>query len=189
MNEPLSATLRDAVDFLQRHGVSYALIDDLAASVRGQPRLTADVDLVVAADVDRALDLIAALDQSAFEPLFPGVDEVVRRSFILPLKNRVTGVKVDIALGLSGFEQLVIARAEAVPMAATTVSVATAEDLLIMKTLAGRPRDSQDVEGLLAARGNTMDWTYCEQMARNLGEAIGQDLLTPIQVLRRDATS
>jgi hypothetical protein len=76
----------------------------MAASLRGQPRTTADVALVVAADASRALDLLGRLDQSVFRPLFGNVADVVQRSYILPLRHRVTGIKVDMALGLSGFE-------------------------------------------------------------------------------------
>jgi hypothetical protein len=185
VNAPLSATLNDAVAFFEQKGVRYALIGGLAASLRGQPRVTVDVDLVIAADVGRTLALIPSLAGSAFEPLFEGAEEVVERSFMLPLRHRTTGVKVDVAVGLSGFEQQVIRRAEPMSLAGKTVVVATAEDLLIMKTLAGRPHDDQDARGLISARGPSLDWEYCEKTARDLGEALGQDLLLDLQKLRR----
>ena len=53
-----------------------------------------------------------------------------------------------------------------------------------MKTLAGRPRDDQDIHGLIAARGANLDWDYCEQMARDLAQALGQDLLSQVRALR-----
>ena len=49
--------------------------------------------------------------------MFDEVAEVVERSFILPLRHRTTGIKVDIALGLSGFERSLIDRAEPVDIA------------------------------------------------------------------------
>jgi predicted nucleotidyltransferase len=175
--------LIDVVSLLEQEGVRYVLIGALAASLRGQPRVTADVDLVIGADVARALRLISSLSSSRFEPLFPDVEEVVRRSFMLPLRHRYTGVKVDMALGVSGFEKQLIERAEKMMIAGQSVPVATAEDLLLMKVLAGRPRDDQDVHGIIAARGATMDWEYCRHVARDLGAALSQDLLSRIQDL------
>jgi Nucleotidyl transferase of unknown function (DUF2204) len=184
VNEPLQLTLVDAADFLQDHGVAYALIDGLAASLRGQARLTADVDLVMACDVSQALALVEALNASQFMPLFEGVAEVVERSFILPLRHRTTGVKVDLALGLSGFEQLIIQRATLVELGGRDITVAKAEDLIVMKSLAGRPQDDQDLRGIVIAQGDRLDWDYCLRVAADLEESIGQSLVQSIRDLR-----
>ena len=185
MNAPLRITLTDAVGFLESQSVAYALIGGLAISVRAQPRATVDVDLVIAADVDRALALVDALEGSTLAPLFDNVTQVVETAFILPLRHRQTNVKVDVAIGLSGFERQAIARAQPMPLADSTVSVATAEDLLIMKAMAGRPQDEQDMRGIMIARGDELDWDYCLSMAEKLGEAVGQDLLARLRALRR----
>jgi predicted nucleotidyltransferase len=189
VNEPLRTTLADAANFLQSHGVSYALIGGLAVSYRGQPRATADVDMVIAADTSRALSLAEALATSRFRPLFPDVTDVIEKSLMLPLRHRQTNVKVDLAIGLSGFEQQAVSRAEQVDFSGTLVSVASAEDLLIMKVLAGRPQDEHDLQGLVIAQGSRLDWDYCLRVAAELGQAIDQDLLGRIHALRRDHDS
>ena len=74
-------------------------------------------------------------------------------------------------------------------MAGASVAVATAEDLLIMKILAGRPQDDQDVQGLVVAQGQHLDWNYCLNLGAELGEAVGQDLVTRIQSLRATSDS
>jgi hypothetical protein len=45
--------------FLDAQGVPYALIGGLAASLLGQPRMTADVDMMIRADIPRALSLLS----------------------------------------------------------------------------------------------------------------------------------
>jgi hypothetical protein len=184
MHEPLQQTLFDAVKFLDAERVPYALIGGLAVSLRGQPRMTADVDLVILADVPRCLVLVRDLEETNFKPLFDDIAEVVQRAFILPLRHRTTSVKVDLALGLSGFEQQIMSRAESLSLAGTEIAVATAEDLLIMKLLAGRPKDDQDIEGLMIAQSSNLDWNYCSSLAAQLSEAVGQDLVTRITALR-----
>ncbi len=68
----LLQTLRDITDLLQSQRLEYALIGGLATTVRGEPRSTLDVDLLVACDVRRCLELIGGLDESPFRPLFAG---------------------------------------------------------------------------------------------------------------------
>lgn len=55
-----------------------------------------------------------------------------------------------------------------------------------MKALAGRPRDDEDLRGLVIAQGANIDWNYCETTAATLGEAIGVDLAGRIRALRSD---
>lgn len=184
VNEPLQITLADVVEFLSSNRVAYALIGGLAVSLRGQPRVTMDVDIVVAVEMERALELISSLQSSKFRPLFDDVGEVVARSFILPLRHRTTNVKVDLSIGLSGFERQAVARAEVRQLAGIAVRVATTEDLMIMKVLAGRPQDDQDLRGLMVAQDEYIDWEYCQQTASDLGEAIGVDLAGRIRALR-----
>jgi hypothetical protein len=185
VTDPLHATLADAADFLEQAGVAYALVGGLAASLRGQPRVTADVDLVIAADVDHALALAQSLGTTAFKPLFEPINDVIETAFILPLRHRTTGVKVDCALGLSGFEQRLLERAETLPLSGRPFPVAAAEELLVMKALAGRPQDIQDIQGILVAQGDRLDWEYCLGVAADLGAAVDQDLAGTLRELRR----
>ncbi len=186
MNEPLRTTLADAVSFLDAQRVPYALIGGLAASLRGRPRATVDVDMVISADLDRALELVGVLEQTNFRPLFSDTAEIVQKSFLLPLRHRTTNVKVDLAIGLSGFEHQAVARAERLELAGSTIFVATAEDLILMKVLAGRPQDEQDLVGIVIAQGDHLDWDYCIHLAAELGEAVGQDLLGRVCALRNN---
>lgn len=185
MNEPLQTTLADIVKFLDTAEIRFALIGGQATSVRGQQRVTADIDLVLAVDVAGALSLVRQLEDSNFEPLFTDVEEVVQRAFVLPLRHRSTRIKVDLAVGLSGFEQRTVDRAERVELGGCLTPVATAEDLIIMKLLAGRPRDEQDLQGMVVAQSEHLDWEYCQQTAVELGEAIGVDLAARVRELRR----
>lgn len=184
MNDPLQITLSDVEEFLESQQVPHALVGGLAVSLRGQPRATVDVDMVIAIDVAAALAIAGQLDSSKFCPLFDDIATVIETAFILPLRHRSTGVKVDLAIGLSGFERHLVERAERCHVAGTNVPVATAEDLVIMKCLAGRPRDEQDLEGLAIAQSESLDWNYCEQIATQLGEAVGQDLVGRVRKLR-----
>ena len=49
--DPLNATLHDVAEFLKVQGVAFALIGGLAVAVRGEPRSTLDVDIIIDCDV------------------------------------------------------------------------------------------------------------------------------------------
>jgi predicted nucleotidyltransferase len=185
MDASLWPTLADAVAMLGARGIKCAVIGGLAVSLRGQPRMTVDVDLVMASDVEHALGLARELSTTAFDPLFDGVEDVISAAFILPLRHRTTGVRVDLAIGMSGFERDAIARATHVHIGETSAPVVSVEDLLVMKALAGRPQDEQDIRGIVDLHGEAIDWTRCLATAQSLGEAVDVDIVTRLVAARR----
>src|SRR4030095_4691465 len=108
--------------------------------------------------INRGLELLSAVRSSAFAPLFAKAEDVVRTSFILPLRHLRTRVKVDLAIGLTRFERPLISRAWQEDRGRFSCAIAAAEDLLIMKVLAGRPRDTEDARTITIKQGSRLDW-------------------------------
>ncbi len=185
MDKLLQRALADISDLLQRRDMVFALVGGIAASLRGRLRATEDIGLILMTDVDGALQLASELDGTPFGPLFPEFEKVVRRAYILALEHRPTGVPIDLAIGSSGFEQQVVSRASQVEVADSSIRVATAEDLILMKLLADRPQDHQDISGIIAAQRTAIDWKYCESVAKQLEEVIERELVTQVSKLRQ----
>lgn len=61
------------------------------------------------------------------------------------------------------------------------------EDLLVMKALAGRPQDDQDIRGLVAAQRDAIDWTRCLAAAEALGAAVDVDMAGRLRTARDGA--
>ena len=183
-NENLHRTLTDLAEWLRREQIRFALIGGLAATVRGEPRFTADVDVVATMSVEQGVALVGRLDGSPFRPLFTDVVDVVRTAFLLPLRHVATNTKVDLALGLTGFDQQVVARATQVDFDGVRVPVCSAEDLILMKLLAGRPRDLDDVGHIVERQMSALDWKYLVATAEGLQEATAEDLVAPVNKLR-----
>ena len=184
MDNQLQSVLDEIVDELDARKISYALVGGLAASLHGRLRTTEDVDLIVLLDVHGALRFLHELNPAQFRPYFPEAETVLRQSFILALEHVVTGVTLDLAVGVSGFEQQIVRRAKPVEIAGRAIHIATAEDLIVMKTLAGRPQDEQDIAGIIQRQRDKLDWAYCLELARQLGEAVDMDLEDRILRLR-----
>lgn len=184
MDARLWPTLADAVAMLDARGIGCAVIGGLAVSLRGLPRMTVDVDLVIHADVNDGLRIVRDLSSTPFLPLFDGVEEVVTSAFILPLRHRTTGVRVDLAIGMSGFERDAVRRATPVAVGDVRLPVVSIEDLLVMKALAGRPQDEADIRGLVDVQRVSIDWDRCLATAQALGQAIDVDIAGKLEAAR-----
>ncbi len=74
------------------------------------------------------------------------------------LVEAVDGVPLDIALAALPFESRLVDRASAFPVSETmTLTTCSAEDLVVLKALAGRPQDWLDVEGVIARQGAALN--------------------------------
>jgi predicted nucleotidyltransferase len=69
----------------------------------------------------------------------------------LLLRYQPGGVDVDISLGALPFEDEVIERSTWIRAGNVRIRLASAEDLVIMKAVAGRPRDMMDIENVIRA--------------------------------------
>ncbi len=187
--DPLTGTLHDVAEFLNVQGIAFALIGGLAVAVRGEPRSTLDVDIIVDCDVERALELVTQLNESNFRPLFEGVEQVVKTGLLLPLVHQRFGIKVDIAIGMSGFEQDAIRQSTMTAIGASNIPVVRSEYLIVMKQLAARPRDIDDIAKIFIRQGKHLDWNLTKRLASQLGEAVSDDLLGPLTELRNRSVS
>lgn len=147
-------SFRDVVirltQLLDTAGVQGALIGGLAAAAYADGRKTNDVDLVVGLpdeDIERFLDLAADL---GFDRRLPDAAEFARQARVLLLQDRQTGTPVDIGLAGLAFELEAIESAG--PLGPGLGRVIRPEDLIVMKAVAGRPKDILDIEAVLRAR-------------------------------------
>jgi hypothetical protein len=85
-----------------------------------------------------------------------------------------------------GLEELFASRAHELDVAGIRVPVARAEDLIVMKVLAGRDKDIGDIESVLLAQSG-LDLELIRETLRLLEQALDQSDLLPLfeQVLLR----
>jgi hypothetical protein len=87
------------------------------------------------------------------------------------LVQATSGVGLDIALGGMPFEESAVDRATPYEfMPGTFLLTASAEDIVVMKSFAARPKDWVDVEGILIRQGERLDWGYVQKQLQPLAE-------------------
>lgn len=161
--------------FLERHRLAYAVAGGLAVTVWGEPRATFDVDVFVAAEGGRVESLCAAIRQ---EPAFllepetltlPPYTVIVRahlpdRPSAEPGLILVDFIVLETALGSS-----LLSRRVSVDLGGHPIWICSAEDLILLKLLAGRSKDLQDAKGVLALRQDRLDFAYLQDWVQRLG--------------------
>lgn len=125
-----------------------------------------------------------SLVQSGFSPLPEDYEKVARSALLIPVVDQASGIQLDLAIGLSGFEKDIVERADPMMFEGHEIFVATPEDLIVLKILAGRPRDLQDVTGIVEVHAELLDWQYCLAAAERLESAVDIDLVQQIERLR-----
>lgn len=150
-----------ALEILTKHGVRFVLIGGYAASIRGSPVITGDLDICYARDPRNLERLAAALRELGARLRGRGVPEDL--PFRLDAETLAMGDSFTFATvagpldclgtpsGTSGFRDL-DAGATDEDIDGLTVRVASLDDLIRMKEASRRPRDVQHVEWLKALR-------------------------------------
>ena len=97
---------------------------------------------------------------------------------------------LDIVLAGPGLEDLFLERAQVRDVDGVAVRVASPEDLIVMKILAGRDKDMDDVRAVIAGQGSRLDVEYVRTTLGSLEAALGQaDLLPEFEAAMRLASS
>lgn len=62
--------------------------------------------------------------------------------------------------------------------------MATSEDLVLMKLMAGRAVDQSDIHAIVAAKSKVLDWNYLVTTSMQIEEALAIDLVDTINRIR-----
>ena len=151
------------------------LIGGQAVLLHGDPRLTEDVDVTVGLGPGRWRDLIDACADLGLEPLPDDVQRFVQTTFVLPAVDEAMGVRVDLIFSTTQYETQAIQRAIRVEIGGERVPFATAEDLIIHKLFAGRPRDLDDATSVVRRKGPELDWEYMRRWAEDFAQVEGRE--------------
>jgi hypothetical protein len=163
--------------WLERHGWPACVIGGLAVQRWGEPRFTHDVDMTVLVGFGPEAEFVDAC-LAAFPPAREGARAFALRYRVL-LVTTSSGVPIDMALGAIPFEEETIGRAtphEFEP--GCTLATCSAEDLIVHKMIAGRPRDIADVEGILSRQSGGLDVERITGWLRAFSEVVEDRDLT-----------
>jgi hypothetical protein len=150
----LLAAVRTAIEALRTAGARPVLYGGLAVGVRGRERYTKDVDVIA----DAAAPLYPAIlrELAAHGARLPErAAERLDRDGMLPVE--VGRVRVDLLVPADPLTESVARHASDEVFADMPVAVAQADDLIVMKLLAQRVQDVEDIKAMLVANRGRLD--------------------------------
>jgi len=159
------------------------IIGGVAASVLGRPRLTQDVDaLAVLPEADWA-EAVRLAPQYQILPRIEDALQFAKRSRVLLMRHTTSGIDVDVTFGELPFERTAVANSENHDIGGVRVRLPRVQDLLVMKAIARRPKDIQDLRGLLVAHPD-VDVASARRWIREFSTAMGMpDILDEFDTL------
>jgi hypothetical protein len=147
MLAPVAAVQR-LIEKLDNQGI---IIGGIAASLLGQPRLTADTDALFLLSIEEVPYLLELAKAEGLQPRIEDVVEFASRSRVVLLQHKESGIDVDISLGFLPFEVEAVERGTERQTGFLHIRLPTPEDLIILKAVAHRPQDMLDIEAVIVA--------------------------------------
>src|SRR5215469_5772738 len=161
--------LRIIGERLESAGIPFMLTGSFALGYYGKPRMTRDLDFVVALIVQQVEKLVSAFSRDFY------IDEdaardAVKSQRMFNLMHYASGVKVDLIVRKdSEYRQVEFERRKQVELAGVSTWITSREDLILSKLVWARDANSdlqrRDVRTLL---DESLDWSYLRGWAVKL---------------------
>jgi len=180
MPSTVAAILAELASVLEALHLRWYLFGAQAAIHYGSARLTADVDVTVELGALAPEALIARLRDVGIEPRINFDDSFIATARVLPMLHRDSGMGVDVVFAGLGPEQTFLRRARLVRFDGVTIRIAAPDDIVVMKVLAGRAKDVEDVVGILRAAPEGLDENAVRATLAELEAMLGQSDLLPL---------
>lgn len=173
-DSPIDSVLSRIIQALQDAGVPYMLTGSFASSLHGSPRVTHDVDIVIAPTLGTLQRLLGHFPEDSYYVNRDAALQAYGSEGMFNVVDFDTGWKVDFIMRKSrAFSQEEFERRHSALIESTSVVVASAEDVIIAKLewakLGESERQLRDVASILSIRGTDLDVIYIDQWVERLG--------------------
>ena len=179
MPSPVANFLGDLSRALAAQQVRWYLFGAQAALLYGATRLTADVDVTLhlPAGLNTA-SLADGLNSHGFKVRITS-PTFIAQTRVIPVVHVASGLPADLVIAGPGLEEEFLRRAIIHEIEGVAVPVAAPEDIVVMKILAARPKDFEDVVSILTAQDERFDMRLTRTVIEQLEDALGQSDLMP----------
>lgn len=164
------ADLAKVIAVLRRLDLPFVLVGGYAVAAWGAIRATRDIDLLAQVPEALATRMAKELRQVGFKVDYCKGDESdpLRGLIRVEQPDVSDALPVEIILGLHRMPNALFIRAQKVPFLGLDIPVASPEDMILLKCLAGGPVDLEDARSILVVMKGKLDMKYLESEAKRL---------------------
>jgi hypothetical protein len=172
--------------FFETRKWRFCFIGGIAVLRWGEPRFTRDLDVSLLCPFGGEDEISNPLLEQGYLARIPDARDFARRNRVLLLQSH-SGVPIDIALAALPFEEAMIERSSVYEFeAGSALRTCSAEDLMVLKLFASRPRDLLDAESIAVRQRRALDWRYIAENLAPLAEVKGQpEIMDALERMKR----
>lgn len=158
-------------------GIKWYVFGAQAVIAAGAVRVTADIDITT--EDTPVSELRSVLEKAGYvlRPDIEDLDELIEHHRILPLVHEKTGMQLDVVRAGPGPEEGMLERVVLRRVGKKQIPFVSTNDLLVLKTLAGREKDLGDIRALLSAATAEIDLRLVRERLDELGRLIDDSTL------------
>jgi hypothetical protein len=161
------------IGILETAGIPYMLTGSFASSYHGLPRATQDIDFVISPTSDQIRALVRTLPPDEYYIDEKAALDALGQEGQFNVIDLTTGWKVDFIIRKTRpFSRLEFERRGEIEFQGMSVTVATAEDIVIAKLewakLGQSQRQIEDASGVLKMRAEELDFEYLREWVEKL---------------------
>jgi hypothetical protein len=166
------SALTQLINTVSRHlrekSIPHAVVGGVAVAIWGRPRATEDIDMIVDLGEEQLAPLHEYLKEHGIKMNADKAQKAVKAGHPFPLYDNWSIHWVDVRPPVRPIDRMTLERATIVEIGGEKVPVATPEDTLLGKLIAGGPQDLLDAKSILLRRADTLDIPYLENRVREL---------------------
>jgi hypothetical protein len=173
MNIALEKEMAALVQFFNAAKIKYAVLGGIAVLLYGEPRLTMDIDVNISIDKSDIDKFLKVGRKYGFYAIPGNIRSFVKKTGVIPMKfckGKITG-KCDVIIAENPIEFSALERAVTKKIGLVKVRVITPEDLIIHKITSSRPRDIEDLEGIIVRQKGMLDIKYIKSWLKKIADA------------------
>jgi predicted nucleotidyltransferase len=181
--EPFRATIEALHRLLKKYNDRGVIIGGIAVGLLGKPRYTADVDAMFLLSTQEIPQFLELAREENIIPRIHNIEEFARKTRVLLLQHVPTKTEIDISLGILLFEEEMVERGSVKSFANLSARLPTPEDLIVMKAIAHRPKDLEDIRTIVDNNPN-LDNARIEYWVKSFAEVMEiPDLWKQIEII------
>lgn len=172
MLEPFFEPLESLQRLLSRLGDRGVIIGGTAVSIIGKARYTEDLDAMFLLSYEDIPHFLEEAKQEGIEPRIKNAVEFANKSRVMLMRHVISNTNIDISMGIMPFEEEMVERSVVHKIdEALQIRLPTPEDLIIMKAIAHRPKDLEDIR-TIADKYPKLDVKRIRQWVSEFGEVL-----------------
>ena len=160
--------IRILAKICNKENIRIVLMGGIATSFYAMPRATYDIDGMIYIEKNNFDKFFTAIHKAGFKYDKKNPVKFIHNLPFLTLFHIKNKIYIVLFIAENEFQKIVVERARKIKFQNMMVDIISPEDLILLKSQAGRERDIEDVRNIIYENFKTLDFKYLKEWAKRL---------------------